>query len=79
MEEWIKTGQPQMQELLEHDPEFKTLLAELVQAEEGYKQVLQKLSSEDQQTVERYIGLCEELDYQKLHTAYKCGRLHKLS
>lgn len=77
MEEWIRTGQAQMQEMLDHDPEFNLLLGELEQAEERYKQVLQQLSSEDQQIVERYIGLCEELDYQKIHTAYKCGRLRR--
>jgi hypothetical protein len=75
MEEWLKVGQPQMQEILDRDPEFQSLLSELERTEAEYYQVLQKLTQEDQQIVERYIGLCEELDYQKLHTAYKCGRM----
>ena len=77
MEEWLKVGQPQMQEILDRDPAFQSLLQDLERTEAEYQQVLQKLTQEDQQIVERYIGLCEELDYQKLHTAYKCGRMHR--
>ena len=77
MEEWIKVGQPQMQEILDRNPEFQSLLSELERSEAEYQQVLQKLTQEDQQIVERYIGLCEELDYQKTHTAYQCGRMHR--
>jgi hypothetical protein len=79
MEKWLRIGQPQVQEILDHDPDFQKMLSELEGLEAQYQQVLQKLSSADQEIVERYIGLCEELEYQKTHTAYKCGRMHRSS
>jgi hypothetical protein len=77
MEKWLRIGQPQVQEILDRDPDFQKLLSELECLEVTYQQVLKKLSPEDQEIVERYIGLCEELEYQKTHTAYKCGRMHR--
>lgn len=77
MEQWLKIGRYQVQEILEHDPEFKKLLTQLEQAEEQYRRVRDSLSPEDQQIIERYIELCEEVEYQKTHTAYRCGRMHR--
>ena len=77
MEKWLKIGQPQVQELLDRDPDFQRMLAQLEVLEEQYQQILKKLNPEDQEIVERYIGLCEELEYQRTHTAYKCGRMHR--
>ena len=77
MEKWLRFGQPQVQEILDRDPDFQKMLAQLEVLEEQYQQVLQKLSPADQEIVERYVGLCEELEYQKTHTAYKCGRMHR--
>lgn len=77
MEKWLRIGQPQVQEMLAHDPDFQKMLSKLEGLEEQYQQVLKKLNPEDQEIVDRYIGLCEELDYQKTYTAYKCGRMHR--
>lgn len=77
MEQWLRIGRYQVQEILDHDPEFKLLLTQLEQAEEDYRKVRNKLSAEDQEIVENYIALCEEVEYQKTHTAYRCGRMHR--
>ena len=77
MEKWLRIGKHQVMEILSHDPEFQKLLAELEQAELKYQEVLAKLSPEDQKIVENYIALCEDVEYQKTHTAYKCGRMFK--
>lgn len=77
MEQWLRIGRYQVQEILDHDPEFKVLLTQLEQAEEDYRKVRNKLSAEDQEIVENYIALCEEVEYQKTHTAYRCGRMHR--
>ena len=77
MEQWLRIGRYQVQEILDHDSEFKLLLTQLEQAEEDYRKVRNKLSAEDQEIVENYIALCEEVEYQKTHTAYRCGRMHR--
>ena len=75
MEQWLKFGANQVQELLEHDPEYKQMMAELVQAEEAYLKIMAKLSPEDRETVEHYIALCEDVEYQKTHTAFRVGKM----
>ena len=75
MEQWLKTGANQVQELLEHDPEYKQMMAELVQAEEEYLKIMAKLSPEDREIVEHYIALCEDVEYQKTHTAFRVGKM----
>ena len=61
--------------MLSQDPEFNEMMAALAKAEEKYHMVTQKLSPEDREIVEHYIALCEEVEYQKTHTAYRVGRM----
>lgn len=77
MEQWLRIGRLQVQEILDHDPEFNQLLAQLEQAEIEYRRVMDTLPPEDQEIIENYIALCEDVEYQKTHTAYRCGRMHR--
>lgn len=75
MEQWLTIGAKTVQELLEHDPEYKKMMAELAEAEEKYLKVREKLSPEDQEIIEHYIALCEDVEYQKTHTAFRVGKM----
>ena len=73
----MKIGANQVEELLKQDPEYNEMMAELAEAEEKYLKVREKLSPEDREIVEHYIALCEDVEYQKTHTAYKAGRMFR--
>ena len=75
MEEWLRIGRYQVQELLEHDPEYQKILCDLSVAEKEYNQIMKKLTPEQRELIDTYIALCEELEYQRTHTAYRYGKL----
>lgn len=77
MEEWLRIGVHQVQELLNHDPEYQKILHDLSVAEKKYHQIMKKLTIEERECVDDYIALCEELEYQRTHTAYRCGRMRR--
>lgn len=77
MEQWLKIGASQVEELLKKDSEFQELLTELKEAEKRYTMVRAKLSPSDREIVEDYISLCEDVEYWKTHTAYKVGRMFR--
>lgn len=77
MEEWLRIGMKQVNELLSHDPEYNKILCDLSVAEEKYLQIMKKLSLEERACVDEYIALCEELEYQRTHTAYRCGQIRR--
>lgn len=77
MEEWLRIGMQQVQELLDHDPEYQKILHDLFVAEKKYLQIMKKLTSDERECVDEYIALCEELEYQRTHTAYRCGRMRR--
>lgn len=52
--------------LTEQDAVYQALTEQLIATETAYRHILQTLSQEDQEKVERYIALCEELDYREL-------------
>lgn len=74
MREWLETGIHQVNGLLSKDAEFQNLLERLIVAQADYQTVISKLSSEERQSVENYIALCEEMEYQQTLTAYYCGK-----
>ena len=77
MQQWNKFGKHQVNEFLDHDPEFMALLAQQRDAEKEYLRIMEKLNEQDRQIMEYYILLCEELEYKRTVTAYKCGLLHR--
>lgn len=45
------------------DQEYQCLLAQCRKAEKDYERILQSLSPDDQEQLDRYITLCEELEH----------------
>lgn len=56
-------------ELAEADPMCRSLKDELISVERIYHLVSEKLTEHDRDVIERYISLCEELEYQKTRLA----------
>ena len=77
MEQWLNIGADQVEAILKNDKDYQQMLVELEQAEEKYLNVVAKLSAEEREIVEDYIALCEDVEYQKTHTAYKVGRMFR--
>lgn len=48
------------------DAEYQMLLKQCLDAETEYLRIRNSLSPEDQQVLERYLSLCEEMDHRKL-------------
>ena len=74
MKEWLETGIHQVAALLREDPDFQGLSQRLDEAKKKYDRATRSLTPDQQQTVEDYIALCEELEYQRTFTAYYCGK-----
>lgn len=74
MKEWLETGIQQVTALLREDPDFQGLSQRLDEAKKNYDRATRSLTPDQQQTVEDYIALCEELEYQRTFTAYYCGK-----
>lgn len=77
MKEWLRIGRHQVQELLDHDTEYQKILRVLSIAEKKYLQIMEKLPPVEREIVDDYIELCEDLEYQRTHTAYRCGKLRR--
>ena len=60
----------EQEKLLSHltsvDKQYQTLLAQCIELEADYQRIMDHLSYDDRAIVERYIALCEEMDYRKL-------------
>jgi hypothetical protein len=77
MKEWLETGMHQVNALLGKDADFQELLEQLTVALEKYQSVMDRLPQEEKEIIEDYIALCEEVEYQKTHTAYYCGKRNR--
>lgn len=60
-----KQQEKQLNALAQADEWYQQLLRECETAEERYHQILQKLSDADREAMERYIALCEEMEYRR--------------
>jgi len=47
------------------DSIFQELLQQCILAEEQYRETLSRLSEDERESLERYISLCEELEYRR--------------
>lgn len=73
MKEWLEHGYWDTIERVKNDTVYQALLAECTKQEKAYERIMLKLTPEERTVVEDDIALCEELQYQKTHTAYYCG------
>lgn len=55
-----------LQAMIGHDSEYQTLLNQCLDIEPAYLRIRNSLLPEDQQILERYQSLCEEMDHRKL-------------
>ncbi len=56
-------------QLTRRDGVYQTLLADCLALETEYRRILEQLSPEDRTLLERYITLCEELEYRRTEIA----------
>lgn len=55
----------QLTALAQEDEWYQQLLRQCEAAEVRYHEILSKLSQGDRETVEKYIALCEEMEYRR--------------
>ena len=55
--------------LLKNDTIYQQMLEDCTAAESAYLAALRTLSDKDREAVEKYIGLCEEMDHRALTLA----------
>ena len=48
------------------DKQYQSLLSQCTALEAEYQRILDHLPTDDRAILERYIALCEEMDYRKL-------------
>lgn len=73
MKQWNEIGIYQVRDILSRDGEYEKLMNQCNKARERYDAIVAKLTAQEREEIEDYIALCEELDYQWTHTAYRCG------
>ena len=59
----------QLQELLQCDPVYQNLLLECTALEIEYTRIKESLSEEKQILLDKYVTLCEELEYRRTYHA----------
>ncbi len=70
-EDFIK----QVDKLVARDHLYRQILTDLQKEEQDYLRIMKGLSLQDQEGIERYITLYEDLEYQKVRIAYRYGRM----
>lgn len=59
----------QLQECLQSDPVYQNLLLECTALEIEYTRIKKNLTAEDQILLDKYLTLCEELEYRRTYHA----------
>ena len=62
----------------EQNTEYQQALQELKNVEEDYTALLESLSAQQREVLERYISACEEMDEALVFAAYQIGLSGKL-
>ena len=58
-----------LQTMIRDDTEYQALLNQCLDIEPAYLDIRNRLMPEDQQILERYLSICEEMDHRKLYLA----------
>ena len=64
------THEQQLNLLASSDKLYQELLTECQKQEEDYLRIKCSLSTSDQELLDRYIALCEELEYRRTYLAF---------
>ena len=62
-----------LNEMAKADAFYCDLLSKCAALSEDYHRIQSQLSPDDRETLERYISICEELEYQRTCMAYAIG------
>ena len=73
MEKWIHGVCDRVDRLCAQQPYYQELLAQRMELEPRYREILKKLSEEDADVIHEFYYLSTEMDYQKVQTAYQVG------
>ena len=60
--------------MMEQDPDYQQALQKLKETEPAYLALLETMTPENQEILERYIAACEALDDPLIFLAYQIGR-----
>ncbi len=60
--------------MMEQDPDYQQALQKLKDVEPDYLALLETMTPENQEILERYIAACEALDDPLIFLAYQIGR-----
>lgn len=60
-------------EIAKKDEHYRILKEEMESAEQAYRFIKGKLCKAEAEQLDRYISLCEEMEYRKAQIAYKLG------
>jgi hypothetical protein len=77
MEDWQSFGSGLVLAAAQKDEIYLQLQRSLEQAEKAYLSVFSLLDPQQQQIIDRYIALCEEIGYYETQLAWKWGQLQK--
>ena len=70
---WAEVVWEQILGTAKEDSRYCELLQKLQEAEIFYRRIREKLSEEEQEQLETYVGLGEELDYRLAQLAWEFG------
>jgi len=73
-DEWNDAAWQRVMEKAKEDADYQELLVQCQNLTEGYQKILEKLSPEEQEELERYISCCEEMEYRLAQLAYETGK-----
>ena len=60
--------------MMEQDPDYQQALQKLKETEPAYLALLETMTPENREILERYIGACEALDDPLIFLAYQIGK-----
>ena len=60
--------------MMEQDPDYQQALQKLKETEPAYLALLETMTPENREILERYIAACEALDDPLIFLAYQIGR-----
>ena len=64
--------------MMEQDPDYQQTLQRLQAAEVDYLALLETLTQENREVLERYIAACEAMDDPLIYLAYQIGKARSL-
>lgn len=77
MDDWQETGWKLVAARAAQSPEYLKLRARQEQLEESFLSIRNKLSPQEQQELDMYIAVCEELLYFESQVAWAVGKEQK--